>query len=529
MFFDNANKSKVISKMIPSLPEGVKLDDLDNDGRLIPPEFIHDLEKLIIGAMLEDRIKESDNMLISKKSLSPDLKYSIVKLNGKEGPDYFAVYKGKGSELGRGAFGKVVIAQNIVTGKWYALKKQVLRAEKKEFATKLAQAENKHLIDLDLSPKIPVKVRMSPSKQVEQYIILMNLEEGKTFSGLVRQQESFGMPTIPNILRLQIPIELLKAGKMLVKEKNLLHRDLKEANCIAKLSTLRTVLIDFGLTVNQDLEGEHRANHLVGSLETTAAELRVEWVKQRAAKEEGREYQANFIFNEKTEIYAYGIIIAGLFNLWNNAEASDDVADWKEKSFIIDESDELFINNESMPSDKNGRQLLKEMLECVTQMTNYDDNDTKQEHRFSFDQSIEALEQIKNKYIASYTEAPLKIGVLDINQYYKTALNEKKEPQMRSNIDMKDMHRIFASMDEIVLIDTSGKDRGMAFYQNVKEEIKYSKEALMIVHDVVLIGSDRKEIEKEVTKYLKPIAEKVPISFNMLNCPLVQTRSRSSP
>ncbi|WP_147277475.1 protein kinase family protein [Aquicella lusitana] len=499
------------------MPEGIKTSDLDKDGRLMPAGWssINTVQTAIAYAEEEGRIKESEDVLLSKKELGT--KFSFIKLKDRsslQGFSYYAIYPEV--TLGKGAFGKVVIAQNIETGKWYALKKQAIKSGSEKKLRSLAEAEKMLLTDLKRSPLTPIKGRRSPSKNLEHYMLLMELEEGETIQSLVDQEKDFIL-RIPPPIRLQIAIEILRAGKTLFEEKGfILHRDIKEANIVANLSELEAKLIDFGLSVKADPDGKYVSTSLAGSIDVVAPELRAEMV----ACQDDPSRSPQFIYSQKTEVYGYGALLAGWFGMFDNSDAVDEQTDdwkpikeWMENTFIVNESHPYFLDNGCMPKDKFGGQLLREILACIHEMTHYDAADPDQKNRCSLDQAITKLEEIKKKYIQHYgAKANLRVGVLDIEKY----LDEDTDKQKTLNQ--------FDDFDEIILVDSSGKDRGINFYLDLKRELKKAiqnkSEALgeplsVIFSEEVYISSNKKMLQEKVDEHLAWLKEKaIPVELN---------------
>lgn len=450
----------------------------------------------------------------SKKSL--ELNYGIVKVGGA----HYAIYTGGEKVLGSGQFGRVKLAQKLEgedKGAWYALKVQQIIAE-----SGLHQALTEHeiLIELKQSPRTPIPprklsskgsptaLRRSTSKGENQYEMVINLAKGATLNKLMDKEGEWidklqtegkdEQPLISPVLRLQMAIDIIKEVESLIQEKRSLHRDLKVQNIVYDLVHQVASLIDFGSAKSIDAEGNCEANDLPGTTHYFAPELRRE-----ALKDEPR-----YIYNEKTEVYALGIVIAELFSLYDY-EALPLVPSAKDPNkkivnlqamenlnFIFKELDDnaLLRFNIILKYDDEDNPLLTTqqnidinnlgaLLDLLHKMTAPEPG-----KRCSLRDAITELERIRNDYRACHKTEKISVGALNVDEYIQSDETNKGK-----------LIEALQDYDEVWFIDTSTK-HDLADYIKLKNELEKKD---FVVGDQVFAGTDKDAMMKKLEKHLE--------------------------
>lgn len=455
----------------------------------------------------------------SKKSL--DLNYGIVKVGG----EHYAIYTGGEKALGFGQFGRVKLAQKLEgedEGAWYALKVQQITAE-----SGLHQALTEHeiLIELKQSPRTPTPprkpsskgspaaLRRSPSRGKDQYEMVINLAKGATLNKLMDKEGEWidklqtegkdEQPLISPVLRLQMAIDIIKEVESLIQEKHSLHRDLKVQNIVYDLVHQVASLIDFGSAKAIDTKSNCEANDLPGTTNYLAPELRTEALK---AQRDGNE--PHYIYNEKTEVYALGIVIAELFSLYDY-EALPLVPSAKDPNkkivnlpamgnlnFIFKELDDnaLFRFNIILKYDDEGNPFstpqqradindLVTLLDLLHKMTAPEPG-----KRCSLRDAITALERIRNDYRACHKTEKISVGALNVDEYIKSDETNKGK-----------LIEALQDYDEVWFIDTNTK-QDLADYIKLKNELEKKG---FVVGDQVFAGTDKDAMMKKLEKHLE--------------------------
>jgi serine/threonine protein kinase len=254
--------------------------------------------KKICNAPLEDGY----NRYLDENDEETRLKYAVIKM----GDDYYAIYRGNRS-LGSGAYGRVKLAQHLQSGTWLALKIQpvhsLIRSAKKNQPVELRSLKKIDAIVRTGPQQEPVHFeRYSRSTQIKQDYMLMRYVRGETL-------EHFqGKKKYPAVIYLNMIIAFLQAVHR-VHQAQLIHRDIKLNNAIYDPVTDQCELIDFGLSIKNNLFNHRIHKDFVGTHGYMAPEL----CKQL--------YETIHLrYNKQVDTYAAGITIRQLLHLTSVTE-----------------------------------------------------------------------------------------------------------------------------------------------------------------------------------------------------------------
>lgn len=426
-----------IEDELPYLPQQVDLSDIQTNGMLLTDdqinyilkEYQHEQEdlkeyseqKTVVDKALLKRglIKEGETFesqgyrsRILKKKFNAD--YNVVSVRGNNQRHFFAIYKGsrEGKSLGEGAFGKVKLAQDIETGKWYALK--ILNAldqygEVEKDIVHSAITEKERINTAGDTAYILTRCNLDTkdsTKLKSQGLIIMDLAHGKRLGDIPHNKLS-------SHKWLQLAANSAKALKKL-HNKGLYHRDIKPSNLIANLLTGEVRPVDFGLATsfrdNKRTDNSVRDDVTKGTPGYIAPELN--------NKEK--------YYTEKTEVFALGKTIANMLGL-------------TDKDVNILDKDNPALEKNQCIKEKEVRDVL---IDYLKKMTAHDPND-----RPSLNEAMVFFEEIQKLYNVSQT--PVKnTGVFDINEYESCSKEKRKA-----------MVKALKCCDEVFVIDTGTHTR----------------------------------------------------------------------
>lgn len=266
MFFpqQNLTGNNIIS--IPHTPPKVDLNDLDENGMLLPPAEV----ARIMSLHLPDGHHHKSET---------NCKYSLFVKDG----ECYAIYYGMkhNHHLGAGAFGKVKLAQNILTGKWAAEK--IARSSASNysefpqsgfmnpatnknslFMKDNGESSNQFKLDMlkDFSEVDFLKrAQMLTETNSTHKVFCFNRYSKKTYYNMVND---FLMKYIPGVeldtfikkpksfppsLYIKIAIDLISQLKFL-HSKNICHQDLHNGNIIFDFQQCKMHIIDLGNACN---------------------------------------------------------------------------------------------------------------------------------------------------------------------------------------------------------------------------------------------------------------------------------------
>lgn len=236
------------------------------------------------------KLKESNKELvkISRKEAGkygiPELKFSVV--FDDAGVPY-ALYRGKAKLLGKGGQGRVKIVQNLITGKWMAVKIMSIVSSSKKTSF-LQESEM-------LAAYGRLRGKAFRPDKMKGYLFQDIITGEKLFNTIMHTDEKD--LSDPNYLKswLEIAHSTLKELKDL-HDTNILHRDIKPENTIY-IPGVGAFLIDFGL-----------AHKLKGKFLFTTQGSGTQGYMAPELLKKGEEPLA---YSKKSDIYAMGITLKG--------------------------------------------------------------------------------------------------------------------------------------------------------------------------------------------------------------------------
>lgn len=451
MFFRKTNKT--IKKILPPISRLIDPGALQKNNKLLSDRDITRLKML--------KISEG---LTSKKEIT--MSYSVI----RDRDNYYAIYD---EPIGRGTYGKASLVQNLNTGEWCVLKKQNIK-QHQESKVKLAKHEEGVLHNFELNKTITLfPLRYSPSKQLAQHFMLMKLEKGIQGESLCTDDLK-----IPGIMYLEILIGLLKAMQVL-HQKGYLHRDLKPRNFVVDPNNLTVSLVDFGTTEKMDQNGNVvTQNDVIGTPIFYAPELKDQLLKLI------KEQSAQFVFNEATDVAAAGLAFAQLVDLVNYEKVPDSYED------LANKDKKIVLSRANSALNLFPKKIYTKLLELINNMT------TDAQNRYTADQALAVLEDIKREYLASLEAAgKIRVALLDVNKDWSA--------------DMA-LRSLLQGENKIILKDISGKDKGAVFYLKIKKQLEMEG---FIVDDCVFINKDPIALEESIKLHLADSKLPIEISF----------------
>ncbi|OCH97863.1 hypothetical protein A8135_01170 [Legionella jamestowniensis] len=358
---------------LPSAPKKVNLDDLSLDGKLLSNESVAKTISKI--ERIKDSLPKKGQFARRFKKNELDTPYDIIAFDD----NYYAVYYGlkRNADLGAGGFGYVKLVQNIKTGDWAVLKLTVpdkknteyLILQKVDLALGYLErhvAKNNSFIELQKKQHahgggtwwVP-----------EQANLLMHLAEGVSLAELYK-----GNYLLAANKWIEIILQVLKAYKK-IKDKGIVHKDLKLDNIFYCFATNKATIIDFGASRKKRTLLNHPKEKFIYSKGYTAPEI-----------ENKKEY------SEASDIYALGATFFYLLHL-----------------------------NEPTQSVMKDPELYKKLYSyCFSCMVHKDPKD-----RPSTEEAILFFEKIQGSLSNLLPKPFRKIGLFSVNEYLRY-LNEAK-------------------------------------------------------------------------------------------------------
>ena len=341
--------------------------------------------------------------------------------------------------LGRGGFGRVLLAQDQDTKKWYAIKEQRIKSEKDLY---MVRKEAGYLTKLNEDNIEANKTLTGYKKNQSKYYIVMPLAPGSTVHNLSRSGRD-----MPTIRWLQIAHGILESISIL-HAKDILHRDIKGDNIMYDPASGRVTPIDLGLATTKS----NPTHDVVGASAYMAPEC---W--------EGT-------YNEKSDVYNTGIVLAELFQLTKIIETMSG----KRKIGIVDRDDDQFINN-SRISNPQVRAMVRDYLLKMTS-SNPDKRPTLDEAKNFFTNVIQNHLWLLAKM---YTK-----GLLDVREYLQATPEEQKQ-----------FREALKKCDEVVFIETGKPPLTNMKYIKLRREME--ENAILVSHSLYR-GSDMLSISDRI-------------------------------
>ena len=187
------------------------------------------------------------------------LKFSVIVLNDKGKLIPFALYTGKMHALGKGSSGEVILGQNLDTGEWVAIKKQV-QSSKISDETFMERHRKEANINTLLGQGKGMLVREKETEEKDeqgrkiyrqQGYIILELGKGDALE-YYEAAENEGQP-IPLSDALEVSLSVSENLENYHKM-GLLHRDIKPDNILIDPIAGKARLIDHGFVVELNKE-----------------------------------------------------------------------------------------------------------------------------------------------------------------------------------------------------------------------------------------------------------------------------------
>lgn len=419
----------VRSVSIPYVPKQVELDDLHKENG----KLLSNAEILRIQGH-----KASQTSGIYDKTAF-NVAYDIIAHEGH----LWAIYKEDGAHaLGSGSFGQVLLAQDLQTGQFYALKKQQiekgndyrLNAIKAEFDILKDLGEVPYQSDLpvqEFAIEVPLESEEEEEEKEEkeeeksttteqlELTVLMELIKGFSIESLTDKEdeilnekiaeadeqgieitkEMLPSPLVSPLMRIQMAIAAIKA-EIVVQEAGYLHRDASPGNIIFDPATQTAKMIDFGHS--RKLTDGICQSGIQGPTVGLPLEIRAELAKLLNSIDEGDIYNpTDLIFNDATESYTVAVTLSVLFGLFEPFDG--DVRQWENRAPIIASTDH--------PSfEWNTCGLEGKQMERILNMLLAMSSDVKE--RMSMRDGLVILEALRAELIAEGKK--INTGVLDM-------------------------------------------------------------------------------------------------------------------
>ncbi|ASQ44968.1 protein kinase family protein [Legionella clemsonensis] len=285
---------------LPSAPLKVKLEDLSPEGRLLTKQqtvkTISQIES--IKDTVQQTLKKAPFAKRFKKN-ELNIPYDILAFED----NYYAVYYGvkRNADLGIGGFGYVKLVQNIKTGDWAVLKLTVPDKKNTEYLI-LQQVElalgylERHISKNNSFIELQKKQHAANGGiswwVPEQANLLMQLAEGVSLADLYKDNYFISANQW-----IEIILQVLKTYKT-IKDKGIVHKDLKLENIFYCFATNKATIIDFGASRKKQSFLRHDKEKFIYSKGYTAPEI-----------ESKKEY------SEASDIYALGATFFYLLHL----------------------------------------------------------------------------------------------------------------------------------------------------------------------------------------------------------------------
>jgi len=158
-------------------------------------------------------------------------------------------------KLGEGAFGSVFLVTKKNDFRKIALKKIIIKSDKKEsLKTKLEKAENeidilKSFANPECNPNLSCYINHNIIENKNIFIVYLEMEfiEGKTIDQyIIPFQEEGDTDNLINIVYITVKGICLALKE--IHNKNILHQNIKPENIMVDNNTMIPILVDFGLS-----------------------------------------------------------------------------------------------------------------------------------------------------------------------------------------------------------------------------------------------------------------------------------------
>ncbi len=375
---------------MPPVPRKVALEDLGQDGKLIPSDVTAQIRKKLFSGELIPQSETGKEMtstagrLTEKRLKAAGINSNFSVIVKKQGNDFqiFAVYKGKDRSLGAGAFGSVKLVQDLDSGEFHALKLQSgsLQTE----SSVLAAAGQRLIASIVYEPESATgKTRYKAAR-------------GQTLANGIITELATGTPlNSPELQRLPVTDRvkmLTSAGQQLavLHHRGYTHNDIKPDNILYDVRSKKPPrIIDWGTAVKIGEKDMPKGTPEFCAPEVTSGE------------------GAAIVYTGKTDVYSYAIMVGVCLGLAKNHDKHYEIASQQDKEF----------EKNGIISDKAIRAELQSLL---LQATNPDPD-----KRPDMAALVQKIAAIQHKLEAIEAKRP-EIGILDLTKYELSSTRDKK-------------------------------------------------------------------------------------------------------
>ncbi|OGT44478.1 MAG: hypothetical protein A3F42_08495 [Gammaproteobacteria bacterium RIFCSPHIGHO2_12_FULL_37_34] len=408
-FRSSQNKHILKEEKFPYLHPNISLSHLYENGKLLTDEEIKNTLAFFDNNPELYRVKtgtQNGNF------------YNILKFHHpRENKNhYYAIYFGEkhNKQLGKGAYGKVKLIQNLETSEWFALKIQ------KESTAQIPDDEYDILHHLNQT--IGLTKRSVGSKTHQ--LLGMQLLRGMNLDAFSRTN-----PILPISHWIQMMMNIYNAIHHFHLKK-LLHNDIKPGNIMIHPVTYEISLLDFQFSL---FGHEVTKETACGTPGYMALELRLS--------------DNRYKYNEKTEVHALGITFAELLgDIFASRKLGNMIMPDAQRYRVFCPENKLELQYRLSDPDTPpisifnripDHVLCANIIQFLLQMTH--DNP---EHRPNMENVFEFLQSLQKKLSADPNHIK-KIGILNIEEYMDHSEQERKALRL-----------ILKTMDEVWFIDT---------------------------------------------------------------------------
>ncbi|MHB1221723.1 MAG: protein kinase domain-containing protein, partial [Gammaproteobacteria bacterium] len=297
-----------------------------------------------------------------------------------------------------------------------------------------------------------------------EYDIFMDLVNGESLKTIFDREQ---IATIPDVLRMQMAIDFAEELRNLICLDRI-HCDIKPQNVMYNQFSLKAHFIDFGDARRLDPQTKQCvSDQYNGTTVFMAPELRQEAVKLMHGD------KPNFLANEKTEVYALGILIADIFNLHSDTAPSIGSEDaYVRASYDMHEQDSTSV-------------LEYHILQLIHRATA-----TNPAERISLKELQQELTTCMTRYVE---EKEINVCAFDISKY---SLADNNQQDLLFKQAVEDYHGIF---DELWFVGLMSSTQSSKDYVELRR--KFEKEHVL-VGDGVAIGQTIRDALKCLDRHL---------------------------
>ncbi len=289
------DEKKVETISIPYIHKKIRFSDLNSlNGKLLSEEDIVTIKshssQLPDGVVTQSKEKDQDIDIIK----SGDKYYAVYGVMGKH------VYDEK--SLGSGTFGSVHLMQDLDTGEWLVIKRQMPNPDLLDYEdfTTYVERENAALHKMG-----ELRFQHNPRNEDLPFLSAMRLAQGTELqAGVITPKRQFAA-----VRWFDMALSGLEDLQR-IHFFHLVHRDIKGANMILDPATRVIKHVDLGLAVSI-VDGSYKDTSLSGTKLYTAPELK----KQRKRRDVHPDERV--VYKENTDIYAMGIVLKQMFGFRN--------------------------------------------------------------------------------------------------------------------------------------------------------------------------------------------------------------------